>query len=100
MGGNTPLVGGIHVNSPGQPAGIIAVGAGEQATVTYQVRVQNGLPPNWPVSNTATLTGTGITPVQATYTNNGQVSQSPSWYLAEGSTAGGVRVVHSRPEPG
>jgi len=88
-GGNTPLVGGIPVHSPGQPAGTIAVGAGEQATVTYQVRVQNDLPPNWPISSIATLTGTGITPVQATYTNNGQVSQSPTWYLAEGTTAWG-----------
>ncbi len=95
--GTTPLVGGIPVNSGGQPSGDIAVG--EEATVTYQVQVQNDLPPNWPVSSLATLTGDGVSPVQATYTNHGLVSQSPTWYLAEGSTAWGYDAYISVENP-
>ncbi len=72
VGGASPLAGGMSVNSNGQPAGTIAVGS--DAVATFQVRVQNALPVGSSVSNSATLTAAGQSPVQASCSNS---SKSP-----------------------
>ena len=67
VGGTSPLVGGMAVNSSGEPAGCIA--DGDDAVVTFRVTVQNSLPFGTSVSNSATLASDDLTPVQASCSN-------------------------------
>ncbi len=89
VGGTTPLVAGMQVNSNGQPAGkIVEGGAPYQAVVTFQVKVQNTLPPATPIANVADLLSDGMSsPVEASYNNAGFTGSS--FYFAEGYTGPG-----------
>lgn len=73
VGGVSPLLGGMAVNSPGAGSGtIVPTGTAE---VTFQVTVNIGLPVGAPVSNSATLTAEGQSPVVAGCSNT---SYSPA----------------------
>ncbi|MBN2025422.1 MAG: DUF11 domain-containing protein [Actinobacteria bacterium] len=86
-GGTSPLAGGMAVNSPGEAAGVIAVG--EEAVVTFTVQVGNDLPLGATVSNTATASSEGTAAAEATSDNPTPPDLPPTWYFAEGSTQAG-----------
>lgn len=85
--GDTPLAGGLVVNSPGEPPGVIA--PGEEAVVTFMVQVGNDLPLGGSVLNTATAVASGTAPVEASCENKSPASLPSTWYFAEGSTQTG-----------
>jgi len=87
VGGTSPLVAGMAVNSPGEAAGVIA--PGEEAVVTMMVQVGNDLPLGATVSNTATASAEGTAAAGATSDNPTPPGLPPTWYFAEGSTQPG-----------
>lgn len=86
-GESTPLLGGMKVNSPGQPEGVIA--PGQEAVVTLMVQVGSDLPLGASVSNVASAYCDGVAPVQASCTNGSSADLPSTWYFAEGSTQPG-----------
>jgi len=87
VGGASPLVAGMAVNSPGEAAGMIA--PGEEAVVTMLVQVGSDIPLGATVSNTATASAEGTTAAGATSDNPTPPGLPPTWYFAEGSTQPG-----------
>ncbi len=86
-GGNSPLAGGMAVNSPGEPPGVIAPGA--EALVTFMVQVGNDLPLGADVRNVAVAEADGLAPVEASCANASSAGLPKTWYFAEGSTQPG-----------
>jgi len=87
IGESTPLVGGMTVNSPGEPSGVVA--PGEEALVTFMVQVGSDLPLGAEIRNVATAEADGIAPVQASCVNSSSADLPATWYFAEGSTQRG-----------
>ncbi len=87
IGESTPLVGGMTVNSPGEPSGVVA--PGEEALVTFMVQVGSDLPLGAEIRNVATAKADGIAPVEASCVNSSSADLPGTWYFAEGSTQRG-----------
>ncbi len=94
IGGSFPLAAGLAVNAPGRPVGNI--GGGEQAVVTFRVRVKSGLPEIRFIRNTCVLHAAGRPEVTKSVDNPLWESSLPStpelpstWYFAEGTTQPG-----------
>ena len=59
VGGTSPLAaGGLAINTPGQPGGVLTVG-GAPALVTFRTRVNANVVPGTAISNQASLSGQG-----------------------------------------
>ncbi|MBC7248518.1 MAG: DUF11 domain-containing protein [Actinobacteria bacterium] len=87
IGGASPLVSGMAVNSPGEPPGIIA--PGEEAVATLTVQVGDDLPLGASVRNVARATADGLETVEASCVNTSSSQLPTTWYFAEGSTQPG-----------
>ncbi len=83
----SPLASGMPVNSPGEPAGVIA--PGEEAVVTFMVQVGGDLPLGASIHNQATATAENAEPVEAGCVNPSSAQLPATWYFAEGSTQPG-----------